>query len=66
MTTEFEYLAASSDVVSENIEKWMAVIGKNVVAVGESAKEVLERAMELHPGEEPFIAKFPKQTILLL
>jgi cysteine synthase len=64
--TEYEYLLATPDKISQNAEKWMAVIGNEVVAVSDSAKEVLARARELHPGKEPFVAKFPKQTAMLL
>lgn len=66
MVTEYEYLLASPDVIGKHVEKWMAVVGKEVVAVGDSAKEVLARAKELYPGKEPFIAKFPKETAMLL
>ena len=66
MMTEYEYLAASSELITKNVDKWMAVVGKEIVAVGDSAKEVLRRAREAYPDKEPFIAKFPKQTVLLL
>lgn len=66
MATEFEYLLASPDLVSKNVEKWMAVVGRQVVAVGDSPKEVLAKARELFPDKEPFIAKFPKETAMLL
>ncbi len=66
MVSEFEYLLASPDLVGENIDKWVAVVGKQIVAVGSSAKEVLEAAMKAFPGKEPFIAKFPRETALLL
>ncbi len=64
--TEYEYLLAAPDKISQNAEKWMAVVGNEVVAVSDSAKEALARARELRPGKEPFIAKFPKQIAMLL
>ncbi len=64
--SEYEYLMATPDLISKHLEKWMAVVGKDVVAVGDSAKEVLAAAKEKYPDREPFIAKFPKQTAMLL
>jgi hypothetical protein len=66
MTSEYEYLLSVPDIVSKHVDKWMAVVGKTVVAVGDSPKEVLEIAAERFPGKEPFIAKFPKETAMLL
>ena len=66
MSTEYEYLLAAPEVIGQYVEKWMAVVGKEVVAVGASAKEVLDKARQLHPDKEPFIAKFPKETAMLL
>jgi len=64
--TEYEYLLATPDKISQNAEKWMAVVGNEVVAVSDSAKEALAQARKLHPGKEPFVAKFPKQIAMLL
>lgn len=64
--SEYEYLMATPELISKHLEKWMAVVGKDVVAVGDSAKEVLAVAKEKYPDREPFIAKFPKQTAMLL
>jgi hypothetical protein len=64
--SEYEYLMATPDVISKHLEKWMAVVGNDVVAVGDSAKEVLALARKKYPDREPFIAKFPKQTAMLL
>ena len=66
MSNEYEYLLASPEVISQNVEKWMAVVGEKVVAVGSSAKEVLDKARQLYPDTEPFIAKFPKKRAVLL
>jgi len=57
---------SSPELVGKHVEKWVAVVGKKIVASGDSAADVLRRAKELHPHVEPFIAKFPKETVLLL
>lgn len=64
--SEFEHLMATPDLIGANLEKWMAVVGDDVVAVGASAKEVLDAARAKYPNREPFIAKFPRQTAMLL
>jgi hypothetical protein len=64
--SEYEYLLASPDEIAKRLEKWMAVVGKEVVAVGESAKEVFRLAKAKYPDKEPFIAKFPRETALVL
>ena len=53
-------------MIGEHIEQWMAVVGKEVVAVGPDLKEVLAKARKLHPDKEPFVAKFPKKIAMLM
>ncbi len=64
--SEYEYLMSTPALITEHLEKWMAVVGREVVAVGDSAKDVLAQARAKYPGREPFIAKFPKDTAMLL
>lgn len=64
--SEFEHLMVAPEQINENLEQWMAMTGKELVAVGKSAKEVLARAREKYPGREFFVAKFPKHTAMLL
>ncbi len=66
MATEYEYLLTVPDVIEKHLEMWMAVVGKEVVAVGDSAKEVFVQAKQRYPDKEPFIAKFPRKTAMLL
>ncbi len=66
MPTEYEYLLTVPDLVGKNADKWIAVVGKEIIAVGESAKEVLAAARKKFPNEEPFIAKFPRERAMLL
>jgi hypothetical protein len=66
MTNEYEYLLTVPDLVSQHVDRWMAVVGKEIVAVGDSPKEVLAEVRRLRPGKEPFIAKFPKEIAMLM
>ncbi len=66
VVSEFEFLRDSPEVISQNLDKWIAVIGKEIVASGDTAKEVIDRAFALHPDSEPFVAKFPRATVMLL
>ena len=66
MATEYEYLLSVPDLIGKNLERWMAVVGKQIVAIGDSPREVLEKAKKIHPDKEPFIAKFPKERAMLL
>jgi len=45
---------------------WFAIIGKKVVAKGENAKEVYRRAKAAFPGKEIFIARLPRNQVMLL
>lgn len=62
--SEFEYVAS----ISERLEggKWIAVIDKDIVAKGDSGKEVFETARSKYPKREPFVMKVPSDAIMLL
>jgi hypothetical protein len=45
---------------------WFAIVGKRVVAKGENAKEVYRKARAAFPGEEIFIARLPRNQVMLL
>ena len=46
--------------------KYIATIGKNVVAFGDNAKLVRDEARRKFPNEEPIIAKIPTDDLLIL
>lgn len=48
------------------IGKWIAVVGKELVASGTSGKEVFEEARRKYPNKEPFVMKIPADTVMLL
>lgn len=45
---------------------WFAIVGKKVVARGGNAKEVYRRARAAFPGKEIFIARLPRNQVMLL
>lgn len=46
--------------------KYVALLGKKVVASGVSAKEVWEKAKRKYQKELPTIAKIPKEEVLVM
>jgi len=62
--SEFEYVMS----VSKDLEagKWIAVIGKEVVAKGLDASAVYDEAKRKFPNKEPFIMKVPADAIMLM
>lgn len=46
--------------------KYVAIIGKKVVAFGENAKKVWEEAKKKFPDKTPTLAKIPKEELLVL
>ena len=46
--------------------KYVALVGKKVVAFGLSAKDVWEKARKKHPQKLPTIAKIPKEEVLVM
>jgi len=44
---------------------WFALVGDEVVATSDSAKEAFEEAKRKYPDEEIFIAKFPKNKVMV-
>lgn len=46
--------------------KYIATIGKNVVAFGDNAKLVRDEARRKFPNEEPIITKIPNDDLLVL
>ena len=66
MVTELDYLMSSEVQVEKYVGLWVAMVGKRIVASGDSAKDVYDRAVKAFPGEEPFVAKVPKAKVMLL
>ena len=52
--------------LDQYIGKWIALVGKEIVASGDSGKAVFEQAKNKHPDKEPFVMKIPLETVMLL
>ena len=63
---ELEYLKSSQSELAKHVGMWIAVLGKEIVATGKTAKEAYTKAISQHPGSEPLIAKLPKERAMLL
>lgn len=66
MKSEYEYVMSISDQLGQHLGEWIAVVGEEIVATGETAKEVYDKAQAKYPEKEPFIMKIPKETVMLL
>ena len=66
MKSEYEYIMSISNKLGNYLGEWIAVVDNEIVASGESAKEVYQKAKEKYPKREPFIMKIPKETVMLL
>ncbi len=62
-TEETEWFANADFSMYEG--KYIATIGKKVVAFGDNAKIVREEAKRKFPGVEPIIAKIPTDDLLI-
>ena len=52
--------------IGRHIGRWIAVVGCEIVSVGDSGKEVFQEAKRKHPNKEPFVMKVPRDEIMLL
>ncbi len=59
------YIMSISNL-EQYIGKWIALVGKEIVASGDSGKAVFEEARHRYPNKEPFIMKIPADTVMLL
>ena len=66
MQEELKWFASFPKELEEFRGKHIALIGKEVVASGESAKGVLEKAKEKYPSKMPVLTFVPKKEILVL
>jgi len=63
---EFDVLNDARRRLGRHPGAWVAVVGNRIVAIGETAKEVYEKALRDYPRAEPFIMKLPKDRVMLL
>jgi hypothetical protein len=50
-----------SELVTKYAGKYVAVVNENLVAVGESGKEVEDRAREIEPHKIPSVLLIPRE-----
>ncbi len=61
---EFEFYLKTD--LSKYEGKYVAIVESKVVASGSNAKDVLNEAMQKHPGIVPTLAKVPKAEAMIL
>jgi hypothetical protein len=61
-----KYLLSISANLDQYVGKWIALVGKDIVASGDSGKAVFEQAKSKYPDREPFVMKIPADTVMLL
>lgn len=61
---EFDFFLHNSLTKYEG--KYVAIMGKKVVASGISAKDVWDEAIKKYPKQIPTIAKLPRKEILVM
>ncbi len=66
MKSEYEYIMSISNELGNYLGKWIAVVDNEIVASGDNAKEVYDKAKVKYPEREPFIMKIPEESIMLL
>jgi Family of unknown function (DUF5678) len=64
--SEYEYVLAMGDKLGDYAGEWIAVVGGKIVATGNSAETVYDKAKELFPDKRPFIMRVPTDKIMIL
>lgn len=62
---EYQCLMSMPDL-GKYIGKWIAIVGDQVVAIGDKGKEVFQKAKEKYPDREPLVLKVPADQVMLL
>ena len=65
-TNEFEFVLAMGDKLGDCVHQWIAIVEHELVAKGQSAKEVYDEAKRRYPTKTPFIMKVPTDEVMLL
>ena len=66
MREELKWFAAFPKEIGRFRGKHVAMIGRKVVASGDSAKEVFEKARKDYPEKMPVLAFIPRKEALIL
>ena len=62
---EFQCLMTLPNL-GDYVDKWIALVGDEIIATGETGVEVYKIARERHPDSVPMILKVPSDRIMLL
>jgi len=64
---DFQWLAKNTaQLQKKNAGKFVAIINKNVVGLGKTAKEAYKKAKKAFPDKEPLLDMVPQKEFLLL
>lgn len=66
MQEELKWFAGALKELGKFRGKHIAIIKNKIVASGNKAIDVLEKARKKHPNEEPVLAFVPKEETLIL
>lgn len=66
MEEELKWFATALEELSKFRGKHIAIIKNKVVASGNKAVDVLEKAKRMYPNEKPVLAFVPKEETLVL
>jgi len=61
---DFEWFVSAD--LNEYKRKHIAIVNQRVVASGDNAKKVWEKAKRKYPDKEPLMAKVPEDDLLIL
>jgi hypothetical protein len=61
-----EYVLSMGDKLGKYVDEWIGVVDSNIVAKGNSAREVYEAAKKASPGKVPFIMRVPRAQVMVL
>jgi hypothetical protein len=61
---EVDYLATAN--FDKYVGKWVALLDKKVIAVGNTFKEVAEKVDLEYPGKRPLLSKVPEKMAHIL
>jgi len=61
--SEFEFMRSIIGILEPN--KWISIVGNDMVAQCDSAIEAFTKAKRKYPDSEPFIMKVPSNAITL-
>ncbi len=64
MSQEFDFYSLSD--MSEYAGKWVAILGKEIIASGDDLKEVYREAKKKAGNKEPLFSRIPKEQETLI